>query len=176
MWQCKLLAWTWWLWISSWWRHQMETFSALLAICAGNSLVPGEFPTQRPVTRSFNVFLDLRLNKPLSKQLWGWWFESLSRPLRHRNVFRKRSSRKKHYKIDLFECYFSFVADKGHKTHELCGAAQQSCSLFVLCCALLWFAVYPCYLYLSGLVHKGNVTIPSALAIGHWRWCVNSLP
>ena len=37
---------------SSWWRHQMETFSALLAICAGNSPVPGEFPTQWPVTRS----------------------------------------------------------------------------------------------------------------------------
>ena len=33
----------------------METFSALLAICAGNSPVPGEFPTQRPVTRSFDV-------------------------------------------------------------------------------------------------------------------------
>ena len=40
----------------SWWRHQMETFSALLAICAGNSPVPGEFPTQRPVTRSFDFF------------------------------------------------------------------------------------------------------------------------
>ena len=46
----------------SWWSHQMETFSALLAICAGNSPVPGEFPTQRPVTRSFDVFFDLRLN------------------------------------------------------------------------------------------------------------------
>ena len=41
----------------TWWRHQMETFSALLAICAGNSPVPGEFPTQRPVTRSFDVLL-----------------------------------------------------------------------------------------------------------------------
>ena len=51
----------------SWWRHRMETFSALLAICAGNSPVPGEFPTQRPVTRSFDVFFDLRLNKRLSK-------------------------------------------------------------------------------------------------------------
>ena len=40
----------------------MEIFSALLAICAGNSPVPGEFPTQRPVTRSFDVFFDLRLN------------------------------------------------------------------------------------------------------------------
>ena len=35
---------------NTWWRHQMETFSALLAICAGNSPVTGEFPTQRPVT------------------------------------------------------------------------------------------------------------------------------
>ena len=36
----------------SWWRHQMETFFKLLALCAGNSPVPGEFPAQRPVTRS----------------------------------------------------------------------------------------------------------------------------
>ena len=70
----------------AWWRHQMETFSALLAICAGNSPVPGEFPTQRPVTRSFDVFFDLRLNKWFSKQSWGWWFETLSCPLwRHCN-------------------------------------------------------------------------------------------
>ena len=59
----------------SWWRHQMETFSALLAICAGKSPVPGEFHSQRPVTRSFDVFFDLHLNKRLSKQSWGWWFE-----------------------------------------------------------------------------------------------------
>ena len=62
---------------STWWRHQMETFSALLAICA----VPGEFPAQRPVARSFDVFFDLRLNKQLSKQSWGGWFETLSCPL-----------------------------------------------------------------------------------------------
>ena len=36
---------------------------------------PGEFPTQRPVTRSFDVSFDLRLNKWLSKQPQGWWFE-----------------------------------------------------------------------------------------------------
>ena len=45
----------------------METFSALLALCAGNSPVTGEFSTQRPVTRSFDVFFDLHLNKRLSK-------------------------------------------------------------------------------------------------------------
>ena len=49
-----------------WWRHQMETFSMLLAICAGNSPVTGEFPAQRPVTQSFDVFFDLCLNKRLS--------------------------------------------------------------------------------------------------------------
>ena len=56
------------------WKH----FARLLGICAGNSPVPGEFPAQRPVTRSFDVFFDLRLNKRLSKQSWGWWFETLS--------------------------------------------------------------------------------------------------
>ena len=59
-----------------WWRHQMETFSALLAICEGNSPVTNEFPTQRPVTRSFDVFFDLRLNKRLSKPSRRWWFET----------------------------------------------------------------------------------------------------
>ena len=44
-----------------WWRHQMEIFSALLAFCAVNSQVTGEFPAQRPVTRSFEVFFYLRL-------------------------------------------------------------------------------------------------------------------
>ena len=37
---------------------------------------PGEFPTQRPVTPSFDAYFDLGLNKPLSKQPWGWWFET----------------------------------------------------------------------------------------------------
>ena len=50
----------------------------------GEFIGPGEFPTQRTVTRSFDVFFDLRLNKRLSKQPWGWWFEmpswSLWRP------------------------------------------------------------------------------------------------
>ena len=46
----------------------METFAALLAFCAGKSPVPGEFNAQRPVTRSFDVVFDLRLNKRLSEQ------------------------------------------------------------------------------------------------------------
>ena len=68
-----------------WWRHQIGTFSALLVICAGNPPVSGEFPAQ--MTRKFDVFLDLRPNKLLSKQSWDWWFETPSRPLwRHRSV------------------------------------------------------------------------------------------
>ena len=55
-----------------WWRHQMETFSVLPDFCAGNSLVTGKFPAQRPVTRSFDVFFDLHLNKRMRKQWWGW--------------------------------------------------------------------------------------------------------
>ena len=55
------------LMMSSWWKNQHWVF-----------FDPGDFPTQRPVTRSFDVFFDLRLNKRLSKQPWGWWFETPS--------------------------------------------------------------------------------------------------
>ena len=70
----------------TWWRHQMEKSSALLTICAGNSPVTGEFSAQMPVTRSFDVSFDLLLNERLSKQWWGWWFETPLRPVwRHCN-------------------------------------------------------------------------------------------
>ena len=49
-----------------------------MAVYAGNSPVVGEIPAQRQVTRSFDVSLDLRLNKRLSKQSRGWWFEAPS--------------------------------------------------------------------------------------------------
>ena len=58
-------------------------FSALLALCAGNSPVTGEFPSQRPVTRSIGVFSDLRLNKRLSKQSGHRWSETPSCSLKH---------------------------------------------------------------------------------------------
>ena len=78
---------------SPWWRHQMEIFSASLALCVGNSPVIGEFPAHRPVTRSFDVFFDLRLNKRLNKQSWGWWSETSSCPLwRHCNVLVKTTT------------------------------------------------------------------------------------
>ena len=74
-------------WRSSWNPLMMTSsngnISAWLAICAGNS----PFPAQRQVTRSFDVVFDLRLNKRLSKQSWGWWFETILHPLwSHSNV------------------------------------------------------------------------------------------
>ena len=72
------------------WLYMMTSsngniFSVTGHLC-GEFTGPGEFPAQRPVTRSFDVLFDLRLNKGLSKQWWGWWFETLSRPLwHHRN-------------------------------------------------------------------------------------------
>ena len=60
--------------------------SALLALCVGNSPVTGEFASQRPVTRGFDVFFDLSLKKRLSKQFKRRWFETLSHSLwRHSN-------------------------------------------------------------------------------------------
>ena len=53
----------------------------IFRLCVGNSPVTGEFPSQRPVMWNFDVFFHLRLNKQLSKQSWGWWFEMLSCPL-----------------------------------------------------------------------------------------------
>ena len=56
------------------WRHQMETFSVLLALCVGNSPVTVNFPHKGQWRRTFDAFFDLCLNKLLSKQSWGWWF------------------------------------------------------------------------------------------------------
>ena len=89
------------------WRHDVSICSILNAFSCSfkNSLTTwmgpicqceyyalwnwwiGEFPAKKPVTRSSDVFFDLRLNKRLSNQSWGWWFETLSPPLwRHRSV------------------------------------------------------------------------------------------
>ena len=66
---------------------------------------PGEFPTQRPVTRSFDVFFDLRMNKRLSKQPWGWWFETPSWSLwRHSNAWYEFHSVTGHCSLPRIHC------------------------------------------------------------------------
>ena len=87
--------------MNSWWRHQMETFSALLALCAGNSSITGEFPSRMPVTRIFDIFFDLPLNKWLSKQPRRRWFELPSHSLWCRcNVISARS----HWRMPKASC------------------------------------------------------------------------
>ena len=57
--------------------------------------------SQKPVTRSYGIFFDLRLNKRLSKQSWGWWFETSSHSLwRHCNAV----SVKQTENIELSKC------------------------------------------------------------------------
>ena len=64
------------------WKH----FPRNWPFVQGNSPVTSEFPAQRPVTQSFDVFFDLHLNKRLSKQSRGWWFETPSCPLWHHYI------------------------------------------------------------------------------------------
>ena len=61
-------------WLVEWWRHQSETFSALLALCDGNPSVTGGFPSQRPVTRNSDIFFDVAwtngwVNSPNTSEL-----------------------------------------------------------------------------------------------------------
>ena len=103
----------------------METSSALLAICAGNSPVPGEFRTQRPMTRSFDVFFDLRLNKRLSKQWWGWWFETLSCPLwRHCNGYTPTAAT-----LNLYGRNSGYVISLKNKYDIIISCAKFGCFL-----------------------------------------------
>ena len=90
-----------------WNFYQNKKTSFIKLVCkyclqnAGNSPVSGEFPTQRPVTRSYDVFFDLHPNKRLSKQWWGWWFETLLSPLwRHRNATKQSTNKPGAYCID----------------------------------------------------------------------------
>ena len=133
---------------SSWWRHQIF---ALLAICAGNSAVTGEFPDERPVTRSFDVFY-LRLNKRLSKQWPGWWSETPSRSLwRHCNVHVVR-----HESI----------------SYEICTRVCIFCGCITACYGFV-LSIYP---YFSVLLHwhRGNHMIAPLSVKLPWRMWVTS--
>ena len=70
--------------LNSWITHEMTCQTKVMRAVG---CLENPFPSQRPVTQSFDILFDLRLNKRLSKQSWGWWFETLSRPLwRHSHV------------------------------------------------------------------------------------------
>ena len=84
----------------------METFSASLAHCTGNSPVTGEFPSQRPVARSFDIFFDMHLNKRVSELSKPWWFKTPS------------SSLWRHYDDAHFESFFLFQGDTGSQVRN----------------------------------------------------------
>ena len=69
----------------AWWRLKREHFPRYWPFYEGNPLATGGFPSQRLMTRSFDVFCDLRLNKRLRKQSRRRWFKTRSCSLwRHR--------------------------------------------------------------------------------------------
>ena len=126
--------------IYSWWRHPMETFSAFQALCRGNSPVTGGFPAQRPVTRSFDAFFDLHLNKGLSKQSWGWWFEMPSRSLWR-------------------QCNVPSWCIQGAR--EVIGNSGILCKVLKRCCIILHLTI----VYTSGVPH-GIKKRPLSASIG----------
>ena len=94
---------------------------------------PGVFPAQRPVTRSFDVFFDLRLNKRLSKQPWGWWFETPSWSLW------RQCNDICHHRSHHCNAYLAGV---------LCNACCNKHSMFFLIYSdphyyMLWFCIAP---------------------------------
>ena len=75
------------LWYIPWWRHQMESFSALLALCAGIHRSPVNSPHKGQWRGALMFSLICALNKRFSKQSWGWWFKTPLRSLwRHCNA------------------------------------------------------------------------------------------
>ena len=118
--------------VTSWWRHQMETFSSSLALCAGNSPVTGEVPSQRPVTRSFDVFFYLRLNIRLNKQLWSWWFETPSCSLwRHCNKEHNYpwylvKSRSRDSVLKISTSHWFLQEPQWHRWWDVCQIAELS--------------------------------------------------
>ena len=98
-----------------WWYHQMETFSVLLALCEGNTAVTGGFPSQRPVTQNFDVFVDLRLNKQMSKQLGRRWFEMPSSSLWH-HCNAESESENVIYKLLSSMCHVGIMQVSAHSS------------------------------------------------------------
>ena len=130
---------------TSWWRHQIEAYFRVTGHFCGDFTGPGEFPAQRPVTRSFGVFFDLRPNKRLSKHWWGWWFETSSSPFwRYCNVLHPLTTFSllgldcSKPRMDLFCCNFLYKCCE----HVTFAYLHSSCRFYThnmkLHCNLHW--------------------------------------
>ena len=120
--------------------HSMQPTDIMTSSNGNIFRVTGPFPSQRPMTRSFDVFFDLRLNKRLSKQSWGWWFETPSGSIwRHCNelffitVCNQQKLLKVNkevtsptYSITNISATLHIVPDEGHKTSCIKCSQRQS--------------------------------------------------
>ena len=127
-----------------------------MALSAGNSPVTGEFPSKRPVRRSFDVFFDLCPNKRLSKQSWGWWFETPARSLwRHCNV--KATHSQVEWVIDFNDLL-------GHSGH------QGPCSPYKPCNHSLYIGII-IFLHMDNTICRPQLTLRNNISKKkHKRW------
>ena len=106
---CKCLAVTW-IWLKVMMTSSNGSIFRAAGPLAGNSPDPGEFPSQRPVTRSFDVFFDLRLNKRLSKQSRRRGLETPSRSLWRQCSGKRNSHPNNGHQATSFRCFCYPVA------------------------------------------------------------------
>ena len=152
----RLIAWC---ICASWWRHGIETYPRCWDFVRGIQSTGG-FPSQRPVTRSFDVFFHLRLNKRLSKQSRRLWFETPSRSLwRHCN--------------GCFWCVLLFRSAIWN--HPMaCARTQMSChtTISIRCQHVRWNAGQNtrCLPVAADTIICQNVVLVSTLYIVHTFW------
>ena len=130
---------------------------------------PGEFPTQRPVTRSFDVFFDLCLNKRLSKQPWGWWFETPSLSLWHH--CNGENSPRIDFHGDVMMWKRLNVTGPWWEDQLLVDFSQrlQVMKAFLLSCWLIESPWRPCDLtVITEMTGKINVSSQICLRMGSW--------
>ena len=140
----------------------MVTCSALLTLGPGNLPFTGEFPSQRPVTRSFDVFFDLCLNKRLSKQSWGWWFEFPScSSWRHSSV---ASPTHRHNKGTRWPTFYRLKFQAQFRGREilytLLGTDSKSLSAFL----------HPHYFWIFSCISEVCCNTP-VMSIHQFYWC-----
>ena len=139
----------------SWWRFQMESFSALLTVCEGNPLVTDGFSSQTPVTWSFDIFFDLRLNKRFSKRSRRRWFETPLRSLWcHCNVWPPRiicTARTQINKIPWLLSKLSIHHKRRPQKKSFSASYILIISLLFLQakCVMVWFGFNLCILTIS---------------------------
>ena len=144
---------------------------------------PGEFPAQRPVTRSFDVFFDLRPNKRLSKQPRGWWFKtpswSLWRHCNEENHSRCKLSQslRDPYLRTQFQLIFELillVSTKGNGIKSLKGCINifpmyQLSFVWDICLVNKWFSLGNMKLMFDSFDRKCSLSFPQHTNIMHNR-------